>query len=61
MYISQDENDEEPMFRSSTYNTSIDEDIREDMIVVRVIATDSDTAPNAMLRYQITSIAGESV
>lgn len=53
-----DVNDEEPMFSASTYNATIDEDVREDTIVVRLTASDSDTAPNAMLQYQITSIAG---
>ena len=51
-------NDEEPMFSASTYNATIDEDVREDTIVVRLTASDGDTAPNAMLQYQITSIAG---
>lgn len=46
------------MFSVSTYNATIDEDVREDMIVVRLTASDGDTAPNAMLQYQITSIAG---
>lgn len=55
----QDENDEQPMFSFPTYNTSIDEDIRENMIVLRVTATDMDTPPNAMLRFSISSMTGE--
>lgn len=48
------------MFSASTYNATIDEDVREDMIVVRLTASDGDTAPNAMLRYEIISSASES-
>ena len=56
----QDENDEEPMFIPSSYNVSIDEDIRPGMLVYRVTARDTDTPPNAMLQYSIVSVAGES-
>ena len=43
---------------SSSYNRSIDEDIRNDMIVVQVTATDADTSPNAMLEFTLLSVAG---
>ena len=56
----QDENDEEPIFSSSSYNHTIDEDIRSGSTVLRVTASDADTSPNAMLQYSLVSIAGEA-
>lgn len=53
-------NDEQPVFLPSSYNQSIDEDIRDGSIVLRVTATDKDTAPNAMIQYSLISIAGKT-
>ncbi|XP_078590799.1 cadherin-87A-like isoform X2 [Branchiostoma floridae x Branchiostoma japonicum] len=51
-----DVNDNEPIFERLNYNASVPRNVRTDVVVVNVSATDRDTGKNGAVWYNITEI-----
>ena len=56
-----DENDNEPVFTEPAYAVTVDEDVREGFVLLRLTATDRDSGDNGRVRYRLSPQQARSV